>query len=258
MVKRHDDCAAERFVTYQAQGAFLPPMFDDGSVHFGPDRSIELREVIPDRHVEIYLRYINTHIVVRRYPNTDSPFLTVSLLMPEYILNQSVSYMPDTAGSVRTLELCSQGCPDNQRIPYGEYLSRGVGTQQIGGSTQRLFADRNSVDGLLVLMDRDEALRRCRLLDLVDFYLDSCVFDLMNTGDMNFSEAAADALADTIRYHPDHGAVLQNRTTLELSDPPHEATVTSSALTLHNLHNIHRTTFVLLAAILLCALDVNT
>ncbi|KAK2151765.1 hypothetical protein LSH36_352g01020 [Paralvinella palmiformis] len=269
MIKRHDDCAVERFVTYQAQAGFLPPMFDDGSVNFGPENSVQLIELVPNRQVEIYLRYIDTRIMIRHYPNVDMSFLTVGLLMPEMILNQSATNAEP--GSVRMLELCSQGCPANQRIDYATYLARGGATKgRVGGgggaNSQRLFTEqKNSVDGMVVTMSRQEALRRCRQVRLVDFYLDSCVFDLMNTGGEQFLRAAADALADAIRYHPDHGAALRNRTTLTLGRRPSDGSgdgyVASSAISDYYSNNnnnsdnsghLQRTTFI--CAIISCAL----
>ena len=259
MIKRHDDCAVERFVTYQAASGYLPAMFDDGSVNFGPENSVQLLELSPNRHVEIYLRYIDTRVIIRHYPNVDMSFLTVGLLMPEMILNQSVTY---TEGqSVHMLELCSQGCPRNQRINYLEYLSRGGATvRYIGSSTQRLFTEqKNSVDGMMVMMSRGRALRRCQQLKLVDFYLDSCVFDLMNTGDEHFAEAAFDVMMDTIRHHPEHGATLNNRTALILNKHYTGSDVTSSASSIS--YNIERTRFVLLWLLYLvfsCALTTTT
>lgn len=244
MIKGHEDCAARRFVTYQADAHFLPSTFDDGSVHFGPDRSVILEEITPNRHIEIYLRYIDTTVVVRHYHK----FLTVSLLMPEKILNQSTSHLADGDVAIRTLELCSRGCPDNQRIDYMAYLASAHSVRLRPPESQRLFAtEKNSVAGMEVVMTRQQALEWCQQLRLVDFYLDSCVFDLLNTGDTNFSEASVDAQADTVRLHPDGAGTLQNRT--ELGDLPD---IRSSAVSV-----LHVRTFqchAVLAALVACAL----
>ena len=67
-------------------------------------------------------------------------------------------------------------------------------------------------------MTRDQAMRECQYAKLTDFYFDSCVFDLMATGDKNFTQAAFYAQEDLKRLDPKSARMISNRTSLDLYD----------------------------------------
>lgn len=144
--------------TYEAQTDFLPGVFLDGSRSSGP--GVRIREETPGRHIEIHLRYIATRIVIRQV----GQYLTFAVKMPSSIAVQGAE-----GGAY---ELCVRGCPRRERIDFERILEPDSGPKK-------------------------EAIAACRALNITDFYLDACVFDLLTTGDGSFSEAARNAMLDS-------------------------------------------------------------
>ncbi|XP_042899269.1 repulsive guidance molecule A [Parasteatoda tepidariorum] len=143
--------------TYEAQSDYLPGVFPDGSKWSGP--GVRIREEVPGKHIEIHLRYIATKIVIRQVGN----YLTFAAKMPSTVAVQGAQG--------ETLELCVKGCPRREIIDFENILDPKSGPKQ-------------------------EAIAACRALNITDFYLDACVFDLLTTGDGSFSAAARDAMLD--------------------------------------------------------------
>lgn len=189
IVKRNIECAHHKYVTYQAQSNMLPNTFDDGQTKYGRSNSVELVEVIPGRQVEIHVRYIDTTITVRQ----TGSYLTLHVSMPEDLLNVT---------STNELELCVQGCPKSEIIEYQVFLAQ----------------KEEELRNVNVLMVRKEALEICQRSNLVDFYLDSCVFDLMMTGNENFTTSAFAALQDVLASEPNYLKTQPNRKDLEPYD----------------------------------------
>lgn len=77
---------------------------------------------------------------------------------------------------------------------------------------------------------------------MTDYYLDSCIFDLVTTGDKSFRVAALAAQLDLWEHDP-LGAqkLLQN-----CSEPPCLWDVTSAATRLHSRAVIHLTSLLML------------
>ncbi|XP_019640937.1 PREDICTED: repulsive guidance molecule A-like isoform X1 [Branchiostoma belcheri] len=184
------ECAREK--VYQAQQNNLPDAFADGTRSGGPNgiRSLVLDVRVPGRHVEIHVRYIDTTIVLRQIGN----YLTFAIRMPEDVINTGNF---DEDG----LQLCVKGCPLSERIDYVEFL------RNPPQSSSNTVLHRSEI-----AMPKDMAIQKCRQSNVTDFYLDSCVFDLMTTGDANFTLAAKSALEDVYRLHPNPGRTHRNRT----------------------------------------------
>ncbi|XP_064620004.1 repulsive guidance molecule A-like isoform X3 [Lineus longissimus] len=195
VIKRNDDCGSDRFLTYQAQTDYLPSTFDNGRDYFGQDKSVQLTVIETGKHVEIYIRYIATTLLVRQVGH----YFTFAIKMPEEIINKSreIPY---------ALQLCVKGCPKSERIDYKEFLSQ---------KNSRL---KNIIHQKQLAMTREDAVAHCRQSQVVDFYFDSCVFDLMTTGDKNFTLAANKALQDVLRLYPEASKGHKNRTDLSTYD----------------------------------------
>ncbi|XP_013389379.1 repulsive guidance molecule A [Lingula anatina] len=210
---RIEECGPSQYVLYQAQTNYLPATFDDGRWHFGVEKSVQILEKDPGKHVEIYVRYIDTTIVVRQIGR----YFTFSLRMPEELVNRTRENNQDG------LNLCLQGCPLSERINYKKYLATKRGrlkSEQSTSDTKNGFA-----------MSREDAINKCRTSNVVDFYFDSCVFDLMTTGDTNFSLAADVALQDVSRLYPESRKTQKNRTDLAEYDKVYSSSPSTDSRT---------------------------
>lgn len=186
-IRRNELCGANHFVTYETQANNLPSTFDDGRTHYGPGNGIELKVLEPNKHIKIHIKYIDTTILVRQIGR----YFTFALWMPEEIVDDSNGNVP---------ELCVRGCPKSEQINYQEFLAQ---------KHQKLMEYKTQNK---LVMSRHDAETLCRQAKVVDFYFDSCVFDLMTTGDRNFTVAAYSALHDLLKLNPEVAKSNKNRT----------------------------------------------
>lgn len=126
--------------------------------------------------MEIYIRYIDTTVIIRQI---DGQYLSIGLRMPEEVLN-GTRHNPEEA-VIR--QLCFDSCPASERVDIGEYLSAvyhsGTADQQ-----QAYLSAQAS----------------CRDIGVTDYFFDSCVFDLLMTGEPLFSNMAVNAYEDVKKY----------------------------------------------------------
>ncbi len=132
------------------------------------------------RQVKIHARYLGTSIIVRQVGR----YLTFAIRMPE-----------DLAEENGGLQLCLHGCPRSEVIKahvlnrQQNRLMGGWYGEDDGGELQPGLSSH--VDML------ERATTKCReMLQVEDVYFQSCVFDLLTTGDLEFSMAAYGALED--------------------------------------------------------------
>ncbi|XP_062573026.1 repulsive guidance molecule B-like isoform X2 [Saccostrea cucullata] len=189
VIKKNEDCASHDFVTYKAHTNNLPGTFENGLSAVGPDESVAIRVLDPGKHVQIYLRFIDTTIRVRQIGR----YFTFAIKMPQEIVEQSLDN--------DTQQLCVQGCPEQEQINYKKYLAE-----------KRRIIDGHQGD---IAMTSDKASELCRKSHVVDFYFDSCVFDLMTTGDESFTVAAQQLSKDLTDLSPEIVKTQENRTHLE-------------------------------------------
>jgi hypothetical protein len=177
VIKRHDECVGDRYVTYQAISPDpLPSTFDNGLSSFGTSDTVQLIDVTAGQHVEIIVRHAATTVVLRQ----SGRFFSISVRVPDDLVQKSL-------GSVGT-QLCVMKCPAAERLSLSA----------IESLSTFAFAD---------------ALNICRRHKLVDFFLDACVFDLVASGgDRNFTSAAVHALHDFRRLVPINASHLRSWT----------------------------------------------
>lgn len=178
--------------TYRAKAGLLPAEFHDGTRKTGPSdcaAKIYRRQKGAQVHIEIKICYISTTIIIRQV----GEFLTFHVKIPEQLL-----FKAPTTG------LCVTGCPYRQRIDYRELLS--YTDEQLAWMRPR----RNK-------MSRLEAHTKCTKTKITGFYLDSCLFDLLTTGDENFSAAAWHALDDSFLL--DEMGTLQDLLSYNTTEP---------------------------------------
>ncbi|XP_035641760.1 RGM domain family member B [Oncorhynchus keta] len=210
--KPFEECTDQR--VYQAVTDDLPAAFVDGTVSSGAPnhnvngnngdstgkvRALWISERSPGHHVELHAGYIGVTVIVRQLGR----YLTLAVRIPEE--------MAHAYDATQDLQLCLNGCPTSERIDRGGHLPlplplpppalglhlqqpHGQGKGQPSHMAPYSAPQRFSVEG---------ARARCReQLELQDIYFHSCVFDLMTTGDANFTAAAFSALTDMESLHP--------------------------------------------------------
>ncbi|XP_006629050.2 repulsive guidance molecule A isoform X1 [Lepisosteus oculatus] len=186
--KNFQECVDQKM--YHAETDELPAAFADGSKN-GGDRhganTLRIVDKVPGQHVEIQARYIGTTIVVRQVGR----YLTFAVRMPEEVVN-SVEDKDN-----QDLYLCLHGCPLNQRIDFRTFRARaaeGPGGGGGGGGGRAPVPAQG--------FTYQSATAKCKeRLPVEDLYFQSCVFDLLTTGDVNFTMAAYYAFEDVKMLH---------------------------------------------------------
>lgn len=210
IVKSLPGCTDQKM--FEATRDFLPSTFVDGTANSGDPNTnsisgasyyvatsydnrgpegehrpaVVVRTLELDRHVEIHLRYISTRVVIRRVGS----YLTVAIKIPEEVLVQRTS--------LNTLQLCLTGCPSSERINYKEVLA------YPDYYVKKWGAPKPAVS-------RDQAMDMCREAGVTDFFFDSCVFDLLMTGDESFKDSAVAAMNDIRHLYPPYRKHYETR-----------------------------------------------
>uniref|UniRef100_A0A672MEP5 Repulsive guidance molecule BMP co-receptor a n=1 Tax=Sinocyclocheilus grahami TaxID=75366 RepID=A0A672MEP5_SINGR len=182
--KNFQECVDQKM--YHAETDELPAAFADGSKN-GGDRhganTLRIVEKVPGQHMEIQARYIGTTIVVRQVGH----YLTFAVRMPEEVVN-SVEDQDN-----QDLYLCLHGCPANQRIDFRTFRARAAESQVLG---------RGQPGAPINGFTYQSAMAKCKeRLPVEDLYFQSCVFDLLSSGDINFTLAAYYAFEDVKMLH---------------------------------------------------------
>ncbi|XP_034036150.1 RGM domain family, member D [Thalassophryne amazonica] len=183
--KSYHGCTEQK--VYQATTDDLPVAFQDGTRSGGESGSLMIVErggSGAGRHVKIQARYIGTSIIVRRVGS----YLTFAIRVPE----DTLDFSEDSGG----LQLCLHGCPRNELIK--EHTLGRQGTQpRPSGTGQSTNAELGPLRPPHQTYTVERATAKCReTLQVEDVYFQSCVFDLLTTGDPEFSLAAYGALED--------------------------------------------------------------
>ncbi|XP_077188237.1 repulsive guidance molecule A-like isoform X2 [Paroedura picta] len=176
--KSFPGCSEQR--VYQATPGDLPLAFTDGTrsggLQEGSGSSLRILEKPDRRQVEIQAHHIGSTAILRQVGR----YLTFAIRVPEDILGPS-EHSAD-------LQLCLHGCPQNEQIQEHR-LSPASSGQTLPSSRQAYTVETAS--------------QECNhLLPVEDMYFQSCVFDLLTTGDSDFSMAAYGALEDMKALYP--------------------------------------------------------
>ncbi|NWT06890.1 RGMB protein, partial [Mionectes macconnelli] len=180
--KSYQDCTEQK--VYQAVTDDLPAAFVDGTTSGGDGntRSLHIVEKVSGKYIEMHARHIGTTVYVRQLGH----YLTLAIQMPRELV---MAYEES-----QDLQLCVNGCPSSERIDDSGHLPLPVMSKLL---PQGSAAHAHSVYTL------ETATTKCHEKMLVkDIYFYSCVFDLLTTGDANFTAAAHSALQDVEALHP--------------------------------------------------------
>lgn len=182
--KNFQECVDQKM--YHAETDELPAAFADGSKNGGERHganTLRVVEKVPGQHVEIQARYIGTTIVIRQVGR----YLTFAVRMPEEVVNSVEE------GDNQDLYLCLHGCPANQRIDFRNFRARAAEAQSTGRTRSSSVAHGFTYQS---------AKAKCKeRLPVEDLYFQSCVFDLLSSGDINFTMAAYYAFEDVKMLH---------------------------------------------------------
>ncbi|XP_069481169.1 repulsive guidance molecule A [Ambystoma mexicanum] len=180
--KNFQECVDQK--VYQAEMDELPVAFVDGSKNGGDKsgaNSLKIVEKVSGQHIEIQAKYIGTTIVVRQVGR----YLTFAVRMPEEVVNA----VEDKEN--QGLYLCLRGCPLNQQIDFRSFHSQAMASRP-----------RRPGGGMAEAFTHETATAKCKeKLPVEDLYFHSCVFDLLTTGDVNFTLAAYYAFEDVKTLH---------------------------------------------------------
>ncbi|XP_056908499.1 repulsive guidance molecule A isoform X1 [Takifugu flavidus] len=182
--KNFQECVDQKM--YHAETDELPSAFADGSKNGGERHganALRVVEQVPGQHVVIQARYIGTTVVVRQVGR----YLTFAVRMPEEVVNSVEE------GDDQDLYLCLHGCPANQRIHFRDFRARAAEAQGPGRG-------RSGAGGRGFTYQSARATCKERL-PVEDLYFQSCVFDLLSSGDINFTMAAYYAFEDVKMLH---------------------------------------------------------
>lgn len=163
----------------------------------GKVRALWISERTPGQHVELHAGYIGVTIIVRQLGR----YLTLAVRIPEELAK--------AYDATQDLQLCLNGCPSGERIDQAGHLSLPLSPRALGLQLQQLRRPSYSSQiqaypyGTSQVFDVDGAMDHCREeLVVQDIYFYSCVFDLLTTGDANFTVAAYSAREDMESLHP--------------------------------------------------------
>uniref|UniRef100_A0A7N5P1W1 Repulsive guidance molecule C-terminal domain-containing protein n=1 Tax=Ailuropoda melanoleuca TaxID=9646 RepID=A0A7N5P1W1_AILME len=148
---------------YQAVTDDLPAAFVDGSTSGGDGDTKSL--LVVERESGRYVEMHARYIGTTVFVRQLGRYLTLAIRMPEDL---AMSYEES-----QDLQLCVNGCPLSERIDDGQ----------------------GQVSAILGAQCHEK-------MPVKDIYFQSCVFDLLTTGDANFTAAAHSALADVEALHP--------------------------------------------------------
>lgn len=180
--KAQHECTDQK--VYQAVTDDLPAAFVDGTTSGGDGdvKSLHIVEKESGRYVEMHARYIGTTVFVRQLGR----YLTLAIRMPEDL---AMSYEES-----QDLQLCVNGCPLSECIDDGQ----GQVSAILGHSVPHTTSAQAWPGYTL-----ETASTQCQeKMPVKDIYFQSCVFDLLTTGDANFTAAAHSALEDVAALHP--------------------------------------------------------
>uniref|UniRef100_A0A8C0ED93 Repulsive guidance molecule C-terminal domain-containing protein n=1 Tax=Bubo bubo TaxID=30461 RepID=A0A8C0ED93_BUBBB len=164
--KNMKECIDQKL--YQAEIDNLPAAFEDSSVNRGErpgGSSLTIRERSAGRHVEIRAEYIGTTITIWQAGRQ----LSFTVRAAEEVA-QAFTEEQD-------LQLCVEGCPRSQRISRSECCH----AREAAEKARALCKEILPVEGV---------------------YFQSCVFDVVTSGDANFTMVAHEALEDARVFLP--------------------------------------------------------
>ncbi|XP_066914911.1 repulsive guidance molecule A-like [Clytia hemisphaerica] len=174
-------CSQEK--NYVATSQYLPEAFSDGSRTNGPPGCLTTISKYDQDSVKLKACRSNTTILIRRVGR----YLTFNILSPFEIVNKSSG-------------LCHGGCPTSELFDYLSFFANLINQNDVTNDIRT--APRSNDVSVTSQLSYHEAMHLCSVRNVTDFYYDSCVFDLLMTGERQFSLAAKLAMLDAQSMDP--------------------------------------------------------
>ena len=203
IVKSFGDCttaADGRHLTYFADEGRLPSTWaaDGGwaSAAAAPPNGVEIVESIPAERVDIHLHHASVTVSVRLVGR----HYAVSVLLPDWHLtnrSQDISRRPNSSSELAAVQLCRTGCPGPEVVDLDLFFR-----QMAAASTSQEVKVRRATAARAgkAVLPFPVAVRACgEAVGLSGYFADSCVFDLLNTGDVSFAQLSARGAAADVR-----------------------------------------------------------
>ena len=186
IVKYHGDCAASdgRHLTYFADEGRLPTTWNEG---VAVTKGVEVFETVPAEQVKIRLFHAATVVTVRLVGR----YYSVSVLLPTTLINQVDRGPRNTGAELAANQLCRNGCPTTEIVDLDSFFQQTARRQEKAKRTTGALGGRT-------VLPFPVAVQTCvGTVGLSGYPVDSCIFDLLNTGDLSFAQLSAkSALAD--------------------------------------------------------------
>ena len=228
IVKHHGDCVAPggRHLTYFADKGRLPSTWNDdaGDATVTPLGGVEIFEAVPAELVEIRLFHASTVVALRLVGR----YYTVSVILPVALLNRSDEGRRNLSADLASIQLCQTGCPNAEVVDLDAFFRRTARRQM---KTKRTTGRRRGK----AVLPFSVAVRTCgEAAGLSGYLADSCIFDLLNTGDLSFAQLSAKGALTDVRgvFSSDELTVALNNDSIGATVAERlkaEAEVTSSA-----------------------------
>ena len=190
---------------YIATSSYLSDEFQDGSKTNGPASCQATVTKYNSDTVKLTSCRSNTTILIRRV----GIYLTFNILSPFEIVNASSG-------------LCHKGCPLEEQVDYPSFFHEYIHQNDVSGHGDSLSR-----------MSYEEAMLLCSKSNVTDFYYDSCVFDLLTTGDRKFRLAAKLAMQDALSMSPRLRLRRENSVVLRVVQ---SASISAASRTLTHFH----------------------
>lgn len=204
IVKRHrgSDCGAPdgRHLTYFADEGRLPVTWhEDGGDAAAVMDGVQIVETVAAEMVEIRLLYAATLVSLRLVGR----YYSVSVFLPSStLLDGGVS----SSAELAAVQLCRSGCPRTELVDLGAFFRQTARRQAKAKRTTGRRRDEGG-KGAAVLPLR-VVVRTCgEAAGLSGYLADSCVFDLLNTGDLTFAQLSAQAALSDVERAVMHAAL---------------------------------------------------
>jgi len=193
---RGGDCGAAggRHLTYYADEGRLPVTWNEDAPDAAAAEGVQIVETRAAELVEIRLLHAAAVVSLR----LAGRYYSVSVLLPSFTLRAG-----NSSAELAAAQLCRAGCPRTQLVDLDAFFRRTARRQAKAKRTTTTGRRRDDDDdggkGAAVLPLRVAVSTCGEAAGLYGYLADSCVFDVLNTGDLSFARLSSRAALTDVR-----------------------------------------------------------